>query len=223
MPVYPNTPFLKSMGKVLLTLTAALFLTASPVLAENEKPYPADTGELSRMSIFLNNFTEQGFMNFDVRKKERDGGVLGTEDFIRFGIWHNYLNNFKSRISMCTVENCQYGSLIIEGKYVVESVKKYFDLNLKNQSIPDPHFPIHFDGKKYHFEGADGERFPLAQVENVFQKTDGTLRMTGYLYDAEDPSDRPATFEAIAKQYLFKDKKTWAILSMHTNEQERIE
>ena len=47
--------------------------------------------------------------------------------------------------------------------------------------------------------------------------------MTGYLYDAEDPSDRLAPFEAIAKQYLFKDKKTWAILSMHTNEQERIE
>ncbi len=111
--------------------------------------------ELKRMSTFLSNFTELGFMDFDAE-------VLTNEDdpadMIRFGIWHNYINNYKSRIARCKKKNCEWGSLVIEGKYVTESIKKYFGVDYKKlASVTESDLPFYYDGTYYHFEGADGE------------------------------------------------------------------
>ncbi|MDR3278878.1 MAG: hypothetical protein LBT23_00035, partial [Synergistaceae bacterium] len=104
----------------------------------------------------------------------------------------------------------------IDGKFVAESVKKYFDIALKNQSVMDSDPPYFYDGKLYHFEGADGEATYFADVKEVFKQDGGTLRMTGELYNGDDEEDRPATFEAAAKPYKWDGKDTWAILSLVT-------
>ena len=175
--------------------------------------------EMKRMSVFISNFTELGFYDLDV-ENESDGALyLGgpdaAPDLIRFGILHNYVNNFKSRVRKCAAKNCGHGSLTLEGKFVQESVKKYFDLNLKNQSVVDSDPPYYFDGKRYHFEGADGEAVYYAEVKEA-SREGGVVTMSGELYNAEDKKDRPATFRAVAKPYKWNGKDTWAILSLRS-------
>ena len=202
----------------IIVLTAVMLSTVAFAAETKLKPAAA---ELKRMSTFLSNFTELGFFDFDTAAEGPDGVLyLGNSDaasdLIRFGIWHNYRNNYKSRIAQCKVDNCEYGSLSIDGKHVVESVKKYFDLNLKNHSVLESDPPYYFDGKLYHFEGADGEATYYADIKEVWEESDKTLRMTGELYNVDDKDDRPATFEAKAKPYKFGGKNTWAILSMRS-------
>lgn len=185
---------------------------------KSKAPEAPQLGSLKKMSTFLSNFTELGMYNFD-SAAEGGGETLhlgspnGAAALIRFGIWHNYRNNFRSRIARCRTKNCPYGSLTIDSRYVGESVKKYFGRAVKNQSVPDE---AHFDGRLYHFEGADGEAAYWAQVENVTQLPGGTLRMTGYLYNAENEDDRPAVFEAEARPVTSGSKRTWTIVSLKT-------
>lgn len=172
------------------------------------------------MSVFLSNFTEAGFFNFDMDKEPEDD-VLSLSDpqnvseLIRFGIRHNYINNFKSRIKRCKDKKCEYGSLTIEGKFVAEAVKKYFDVKLKNQSVLNSDPAFYYDGKSYHFEGADGEATYYAEVKKVSKKGK-VITMTGDIYNTEDDEDRPATFTATAKPHKWSGKDTWAILSLRT-------
>jgi len=173
------------------------------------------------MSTFLSNFTELGFMDFDIEADGSDellhlGAADAAPDLVRFGIWHNYINNYKSRIAQCNTNDCPHGSLTINGEFTEESVKKYFDLNLKNQSFMESDPPYYFDGKLYHFEGADGEAVYYAEVKEATVGNGGVVRMVGEIYNAEDKDDRPATFEAAAKPYKFGGKDTWAILSLRT-------
>jgi hypothetical protein len=207
---------------------AILVLAGSAFAAESKKKPSAE--EIKRMSVFLSNFTELGFMNFDIRADGSDdllhmGATGAAPDLIRFGIMHNYINNYKSRIAKCKTKNCEWGSLVIEGKYVAESVKKYFDINLKNQSVTESDPPYFYDGKLYHFEGADGEANHYAQVKEVSEGNGGVLLMTGTVYDNEAMFNAKskktddftvATFKATAKPYKFGGKDTWAILSLTT-------
>jgi hypothetical protein len=197
---------------------AILTFAATAFAAAQIKPNAA---ELKKMSTFLSNFTELGFMNFDIEADGSDellhlGAPGAAPDLIRFGIRHNYINNYKSRIAKCKTKSCEYGSLVIDGKHVAESVKKYFDLDLKNQSVTDSDPPYFYDGKLYHFEGADGEATYYADVHEAPEGNGGVFVMTGELYNADDKTDRPATFEAKAKPYKFGGKDTWAILSINT-------
>jgi hypothetical protein len=201
-------------GVVILAIMALV----TPVFAAETKMKPS-AAELKKMSTFLSNFTEQGFMNFDIEPDGSDellhmGSQDAAPDLIRFGIRHNYINNFKSRIVPSKAKNSEHGSLTIDGKYVTESVKKYFDLDLKNHSVTESDPPYFFDGKLYHFEGSDGEATYYADVKEVW-KDENVLRMTGEIYNADDKNDRPATFGARAKPYKFGGKDTWAILSMN--------
>lgn len=178
--------------------------------------------KLKLMSTFLSNFTELGFMDFDVKKDGNDdvlhlGGDASNPDLIRFGIWHNYINNHKSRIKPCPVKDCTHGSLVIDAKFVADSVKKYFVINLKHKSVDHTDPPYYFDGKLYHFEGADGEAVYYAEVKQATQEDD-VVRMTGDIYNAEDKNDRPSTFEATAKPYKWNGKDTWTILSLKTTQ-----
>ncbi len=177
------------------------------------------------MSTFLSNFTEVRLYDFDL-KKSGDDNLLHLGDpsdphLIRFGIWHNYVNNYQTRIKPCPVKGCKHGSLVIEAKYAAESVKKFFDIDLKHRSVEasdQPYFdPYYFDGKYYHFEGADGDPAYFARVEQA-TKEGGVVRMTGYIYNGEDENERTRTFEATARPYTWKGVKTWAILSMKTRE-----
>ena len=207
----------KVFGKVLLACLMIGLLCVTANAAAPSKGFTAQ--QLKLMSTFLSNFTEQGFYDFDVKKSGDDDtlhlGDPSNADLIRFGIRHNYINNFKSRIKKCTKKNCEYGSLVIDAKFVEESVKKYFDIDLKHHSVDESDPPYHFDGKLYHFEGADGEATYYADVKKA-EKKGSVVYMTGDIYNIEDKDDRPYTFEATAKPYKWKGKDTWAILSMKT-------
>ena len=227
---------MKKIMKRLCVVFATLLLSVAPALANSEpsparpakpaksaKPaQPSQAQQIKLMSTFLSNFTELGFYDFDVRKSGDDdalhlGGDPSHPDLIRFGIWHNYVNNFKTRIKPCPKKNCEHGSLTIDAKFVAESVKKYFDIDLKHRTV-EGGTPYHFDGKLYHFEGADGEAVYHAEVKQVTRKG-GVVRMTGDIYNTEDKDDRPYTFEATAKPYKWNGKDTWAILSMKVTPQ----
>ena len=176
--------------------------------------------EMKRMSVFVSNFTEQGLYDFDV-ERESDGmlwlgGPDAAPDLIRFGIRHNYINNFKTRIKKCTEKNCKHGSLTLDGKFVKESVKKYFGLDVENRSITDSEPSYHFDGKLYHFDGADGEAVYYAEVTSASRNGD-EIDMSGELYNTENKKDRPATFRAVARPCKWKGKDTWSIVRLKTD------
>jgi hypothetical protein len=170
--------------------------------------------DLKKMSTFLSNFTELGFTDFDAKEITNEENPA---DMVRFGIWHNYVNNYKSRISQCKIKNCEWGSLVIDGKYVKESVKKYFGYDMKKlPSITESDSPHYYDGKLYHFEGADGEAVYYARVGEASKNDSGQIIMTGELYNADDESDILGTFVAVAKPYKYDGKNTWAIISLKT-------
>ena len=193
---------------------AALTLTGTAIAAQFGKD------EMKRMSIFISNFTEQGLYDFDV-ERESDGmlwlgGPDAAPDLIRFGIRHNYINNFKSRIKRCSKKNCEYGSFTLDGKFVQESVKKYCDLDLKNQSVMESDPSYYCDGKLYHFNGEDGEAVYYAEVTSASRNGD-EIDMSGEIYNVKDKKDRPATFQAVARPYKWKGKDTWSIVHLETN------
>lgn len=167
--------------------------------------FGASINEKALMGTFISNFTEQGMYDIDIDNITHD-------ELVHFGIWHNYINNFKSRIRRCPKKNCPYGSLIIDAKFVEEAVNKYFDLELAYDSAED----AHFDGRVYHFDGADGETRYYADVTEVSRRGN-VITMRGELYSAEDEDDRPATFVARAKPHRFNGKNTWSILSLRTD------
>ena len=81
------------------------------------KPAKApSTQELKLMSTFLSNFTELGFYDFDVKKSGGDDAMhLGNPsepNLIRFGVMHNYVNNFKTRIKKCPTKDCEHGIVV---------------------------------------------------------------------------------------------------------------
>ena len=200
------------MKKTVMFLTVLSLFAFSCAAFGGAKGFSA--AELKRMSTFLSNFTELGFMDFDAE-------VLTNEDdpadMIRFGIWHNYINNYKSRIARCKKKDCEWGSLVIEGKYVTESIKKYFGVDYKKlASVTESDLPFYYDGTYYHFEGADGEAVYYARVDEAVRDSEGRIVMRGEIYNTEDKNDILGKFTALAKPHKFNGKDTWAILRMET-------
>ena len=193
---------------------AVLTLTGAAIAAQFGKD------EMKRMSVFVSNFTEQELYDFDM-EQESDGmlwlgGPDAAPDLIRFGIRHNYINNFKSRIKRCTEKNCEHGSFTLDGKFVQESVKKYFGLDVENRSVMDSDPSYYFDGKLYHFNGEDGEAVYYAEVMSA-SRNGGVIDMSGEIYNVKDKKDRPATFQAVARAYKWKGKDTWSIVRLKTD------
>ena len=192
-----------------LVLTCALTLGASK-----------QSGEIQRMGIFVSNFTEQGLYDFDL-EAEGDpdlahfGNPVFTSELIKFGITHNVINRSKSTVKTCPDKRCPDGPHIMSGKSVAESVRKYFDLNIKNQTVDEDTITIPYDGKNYHFNASDfkPETVYYAEVQNVSRRN-GIITMTGELYNVKNKKDRPATFRATAKPHIWDDKDTWSILSL---------
>ena len=176
--------------------------------------------EVKRMGIFISNFTEAGLFKFDL---EEDGDMEAAHfgdpayvsELIQFGITHNVINNPKS-IKKCPDKKCAYGGNIISGQAVASSVKKYFDLSIKNQSLEDNMPEIFYDGRNYHIKASDWkpETVYYAEVQEVSRRRN-VITMSGELYNLRNKKDRPATFTATAKPHVWDDKDTWAILSLN--------
>ncbi|MBQ6656357.1 MAG: hypothetical protein IJM64_03605 [Ottowia sp.] len=184
-----------------------------------KKPAAQDAGafsaaDLKRMSTFVSNFTEVGFPDFDMTGS---GSAPPNPALIYFGIRHNYTNNFKHRVEHCAEKGCEHGSLVMDAKFVAESVRKYFDLELKHRSVSSGEgwLSCHFDGRLYHFEAADGELASEAKVTRAVREGD-IVRMTGDIYLEDDPNNAVGSFVVTAKPHMWNGKKTWAILSLKT-------
>ena len=169
--------------------------------------------DLKQMGEFLSNFTELGFLEFDMEEfesKERAAGL------IQFGIWHNYVNNSKLTVK-CKVKNCKWGSLTINGKHVSETIKRFFGVNHADLTrIEQLDTPYHYDGKLYHFEAAPGGAKYYARVDEASFDKSGHIVMTGELYNAEDKDDILGKFEAVAKPHKYGKVNTWAIICIKT-------
>ena len=184
------------MKRVLYALVLAA-LVCSPV-------FGASKTEMARMGTFISNFTEVGMYDIDI-------DTISMEELAHFGVWHNYINNRKSRVRPCRKKNCPYGELTIDKKYVAESVKKYFDVELEHTSAED----ANYDGKVYHVATADG--IPdYADVHEVSRKGN-IITMRGELYSAADDEEHLASFTATAKPYKFNGQNTWSILTLKTD------
>ena len=162
--------------------------------------------QLKKMSVFLSNFTEVYLMQYP--------NDSGPEELVLFGIRHNYINNYKSRIQSCTTPQCEWGSAVIDAKYVRESVKRYFDIDLAAfLNIDNEYGKYIYDGTRYHFSLADGDMGIHARV-TAAQEIDGQVHMSGVLYNSEDKNQILGTVKAIAKPYTWKGKPTWALLRL---------
>ena len=75
------------------------------------------------------------------------GSPDAISDLVHFGMRHNCTNNYKSRIKSCAGNDSEHGFLVIDGKFVAESVKKYFGIDLENQTVAHHGMPFYFDGQ----------------------------------------------------------------------------
>ncbi len=207
-----------------LRITALLlgvFLSLSGMVVNAQAEQNFSAAELKRMSTFLSNFTELGMRTFTAKE------VLDLNnpyEMIHFGIWHNYMNNFNSRIKPAPMP-LENGSLSISDKYVAESLKKYFNYTIKTfpsvknmSGNPQREYEYLWKNGKYLFEGADGEGVYYARVQKAQVLADGIIQMEGYLYYVEDESDRNGTFVALARPHKFGGKNTWSIISMRVTQ-----
>ena len=188
--------------------------------------------DIKRMSVFLSNFTEAGLFNFDIRaepyadENERTEEIrlhLGmpenSDELIRFGIIHNLINNYKSRIRKCKDPECEAGALTIDRKFVEESVRKYFGLRLTDEDFDSlsekPSVVFSYDGKLLHFDAEsfrepDNDTVYYAEVEDIDEGRYTTA--SGYIYDSKRPSRKAGTFSA----FVVPSGKSWLIVSMST-------
>ncbi|MDL2263978.1 hypothetical protein LJC31_04940 [Synergistaceae bacterium OttesenSCG-928-I11] len=201
-----------------IALCFCLFSVMPAETAANEKFSAAD---LKRMSTFLSNFTEVGLYAFDAKEITNDPYNMNA-----FGVLHNYINN-KKRISGCGVKNCEWGPLVIDGKYVAESAKKYFGVAYKPVSSTDAEVPYYYDGKRYHFgvnylfEMAGGKAewddHVYARVDKATRNAEGLIVMIGEIYRVKDENFTRRSFEAVAKPHRYDGKDTWAIVDLWTD------
>jgi hypothetical protein len=193
-------------------MAAVLVMTAAGgAFAAEKTDKKFSAAQLKAMSTFVSNFTEQNMFDFNEAS-------ISLDEIIEFAVRHNYINNYKSRIQRCRVKDCPYGALAIDPKWVAETAQKYFAYKVKHKSCEGASPVIHYDGKLYHFDGADGEATYYARVDRAEPDGSGRIVMTGEIYNVEDESDVFGTFTAEAKPHKFGGKDTWAILSMTTEQ-----
>ena len=172
--------------------------------------FGASNSELRRMSVFISNFIELGMTDVDIDS-------ITNSDLAYFGVWHNYRNNFKSRITRCPDRDCPYGGLIIDKKYVAESVRKYFDIDMRHTSIENESLG-HYDGKYYHFDAADGEAAVQARVTDYFRRGN-VIVMRGRTYYPDNDDMEGSSFTATASPYKYGGKNTWSIITLNVEDE----
>jgi hypothetical protein len=190
----------------LLVACLALFLCSGCALAAPSQK------ELDAMGLFLSNFTELGFMDVDVEKMSQPDGY---PDLVRFGVWHNYINNFKSRIEKNNNKPQDRGDLRIKVTYVEESVQKYFGIKIKaDRSVEQSDPPYILSDGYFSFWGADGEAPWYARVKKASSSQKGLWDLSGEIYNADDPEDVYGTFNARVKEAKWGKKRTYVMVHM---------
>lgn len=69
----------------------------------------------------------------------------------------------------------------------------------------------HYDGRTYHFEGADGESNAYVRVLEARKVSKDVIRVSGELYNPDNPSENIGTFSAEITPAEWKGKGTWQV------------
>gem|GEM_PF-2111314 len=179
--------------------------------------------ELEAMSAFLSSFSEQGLLNVP---------KMTIDDWIRFGIKHNYINNYKNTIDRCKVKNCPYGGLTIESDYVFETVRKFSgddmgeifrEGNIRYKYNEEDGYYHDLENWTIHFAAPEEGDVYYARVTDAKKTADevsGTVffNMKGYYYNSEDANDRNGTFIAVAVPYNYDGEDTWELRKIEWSE-----
>ncbi len=173
--------------------------------------------ELKAMGVFVSNFTELGFMDVVAEEMAKPENY---PDLVRFGIRHNYVNNFKSRIETNRENAREHGDVRIRASWVEESVLKYFGLKIKaDRSVEQVYPPYHFDGTYFHFRAADGEAIWHAGVKKASSPQKGVWEISGKVYNADDPTDILGGFKAVIRESVWKNKPHYVMVSLSAEAQ----
>ena len=192
---------------ILAVCVLALFVTGCAWAAPSDR-------ELKAMSLFLSNFTELGFTDVVTEEMVKPDNY---PDLVRFGIMHNYVNNFKSRIEANKESAREHGDVRIGASWVEESVLKYFGLNVKaDKSVDQSDPPYYFDGKYFHFQAADGEAAWHAKVKKATSPQKGVWDLSGSVYNADDPAEILGDFTAFIREAVWKNKPHYVMVRLKT-------
>lgn len=190
---------------ILLFCLVTLLFTESAWAAPSQK-------QIKAMSLFLSNFTELGFMNVSTEEMAQPDSY---PDLVNFGVWHNYMNNFKSRIEVNSKKLEKRGDLRIKKRWVEDSVRKYFGLKIKaDRSVDQSDPPYYFKKGYFYFWGADGEAVYYARVKKASSTQKGIWKLSGYIYNADDPQELYGNFNATVKEAMWGKKHTYVMVSM---------
>ncbi|MFP4979376.1 hypothetical protein ACE6ED_28595 [Paenibacillus sp. CN-4] len=153
---------------LLMIMLFGAFVPAAEAAAQSK--LNLSTAERGKLGLFLSNFSELQMTAWDSAKPD-------TAALIRFGVWHNYLNNFDTAIS-----STKEGKLYISKDKVAASVNKYFKLPLTRHASTKEYT---FNGKGYVFDGADGEPVNYVRVHEVYKLQTGGYKVLGKLYNPD--------------------------------------
>ena len=168
--------------------------------------------ELKAMGVFVSNFIEQGIMEVVTEEMAQPDKY---PDLVRFGILHNYINNFKSRIEANKENAREHGDVRIRASWVEESVLKYFGLKIKaDKSVEQVYPPYHFDGTFFHFQAADGEATWHARVKKASSPQKGVWEISGEVYNADDPTDILGGFKAVIRESAWNNKPHYVMVRL---------
>lgn len=140
----------------------------SSAIQEKEDIFPSmSNNEKKALNIFFSNFSEVNFGNFYSTNYD-------DANLINFGVLHNYINNN----DLVEVQDSDY---VLQGEYVTKTIKKYFGLNIPNQSTDQ----YAYEGDNYFWPGAAGELFSnFSQVTEFIKNDDGTFTASISIYSA---------------------------------------
>ncbi|MDR6720889.1 hypothetical protein [Paenibacillus sp. 2003] len=164
-----------------------------------KKKVALSPSESKKMGVFLSNFTELQLYKFDSEK-------VNNSELIRFGIWHNYINNFSSRIGSVN------GKLYISKSYVEASILKYFSIKFKDHRTTQN---FKYNGRGYTFEGSDGERIYYVQIDGVYDLGSNNYRIHGHLYDADSGEEVVSRVSATVKKIKSGNGYNYALKKMN--------
>ena len=170
--------------------------------------------EIDAMSLFLSNFTELGFLNVTAEEMAEADNYA---EAVRFGVEHNFVNNFKSRIVANKGEGRKYGAYRVSAKHVAESVKKYLALDIEMDQSAESDPPYFFDGKNFNFNKPDLGTIHYAKVQEVEKGRSGVYSASGIVYNVKKPKEILGKFKASFRDYVWKGKKTYSLISLESD------
>lgn len=186
--------FLKKSAFILMFILLLNTVSYSLELGNTTEELNLSSSEMGKISLFLSNFSEIHMNYFNITTCDKN-------ELLSFAMNHNYVNNKNSR-----VKNAGKIGEIIAIEDLEESVKKYFDINLKDyteDSLAGMVFKDVPKGPIYY-----------VKAKKVYEMSNGNIYIKGVLYDVKNKNITFGNVEAIAKKHSYKGKETYALIEL---------